>query len=391
MQHWISRSLLGGALGLSIAACGEDAPIVGDVEDVGSVEQAATSLDSPNGFWAQSWAGAWGSDGPNFVGDLDGDGKQDLAVGNWRTQTLSIFRNLATPGVINAGSLAAPLDLPMGNNPHTIAFSDLDGDARLDIALVGELNSYMSIFKNLSSPGTLDGSSFGPRIDFASGWNAIGIAAGDLDGDSRPDLVFANAYDDNLTVYRNLTILEPNDPPVAHATASPAVDFLSNGSTYVILAQNGQARVVLDGTGSIDPDGDALSYEWSRDGFIFSTNATQVMFATLGTYHLTLTVSDGFAANSTTIIVDVIESSAAVEALIALVDESTLPRRSKRPIIAALKTAAAALADDRQSAIHHLEAARAKIERQIAPDNPDLAALLNAALQDIIDAFLAPQ
>jgi hypothetical protein len=44
------------------------------------------------------------------------------------------------------------------------------------------------------------------RVDFSSGYNAAGVAIGDVDGDGRPDLVFANTYDGTLSVYRNLSV-----------------------------------------------------------------------------------------------------------------------------------------------------------------------------------------
>lgn len=323
-------------------------------------------------------------------GDLDGDGKSDIAIGNWRTRTLSLFHNTAFPGTITLGSLAAPVDFAMGNNPHTIAFSDLDGDAGPDIVVVGELNSYMSVFKNLSSPGMLHHSSFGPRVDFASGWNAVGVAAGDLDGDSRPDLVFANAYDDNLTIYHNQTIIPPNAPPVARATASPAVDFLSEGSTFVIIAPlHGHALVVFDGAASSDPDGDPLTYAWSANGAVFASGAVRSNLLAIGAYSIALTVSDGLATDIANITVEVIDAASAVEALIVIIEQSNLPRRSKRPIIASLKAAALALAQDRTVGLNQLQSTQAKIERQIAPDDPALAALLNDAIQQIIDALSA--
>ena len=34
-----------------------------------------------NGFAMQRWTGAWGSDGPIFTGDLNGDRKTDVFIG----------------------------------------------------------------------------------------------------------------------------------------------------------------------------------------------------------------------------------------------------------------------------------------------------------------------
>ena len=47
------------------------------------------------------------------------------------------------------------------------------------------------------------GSSLAPRIDFATGYNAWGVAIGDLDGGGRPDIVFANSYDNTISIYQN--------------------------------------------------------------------------------------------------------------------------------------------------------------------------------------------
>ena len=78
-------------------------------------------------------------------------------------------------------------------------------DGKPDLGVVGELNSYMAIFQNTSTPGSFTVNSFAPRVDFGTGWNAWGVASGDLDGDGRPDVVFGNYYDNNIQIYQNQT------------------------------------------------------------------------------------------------------------------------------------------------------------------------------------------
>jgi hypothetical protein len=328
-------------------------------------------------------------------GDLDGDGKSDIAIANWQTHTLSLFRNVGSPGSITLSSLAAPVDFAMGNNPHTIALSDLDGDSRPDIVLVGELNSYMSIFKNVSSAGTLNAFSFRPRVDFPSGWNAVGVAAGDLDGDSRPDLVFANAYDDNITIYHNWTILPPNRPPTAYAIAGPPLEFLSTEEHVVVLATiPSGGGVILDGSLSSDPDGDELTWQWWEGGVVFATGQVVSNILAVGNHEITLAVSDGLAGDTTTITVQVITPARAVQALIVFLDESSVSRRSKRPIIAALEAAAEALEryhrqGDIAPPLNHFQTAQRLLEQFLVEEDPDLAVFLNGAIQEIINTLSA--
>src|SRR5262249_49675087 len=64
--------------------------------------------------------------------------------------------------------------------------------------------------------------------------------------------------------------------PTAVAKASPNAQLLPGQTeTIVIAANNSNACVTLDGTMSSDPDGDALTYLWTVDGFKVSMDSGQ--------------------------------------------------------------------------------------------------------------------
>ncbi len=149
---------------------------------------------------------ATGSD-PFFVvvKDLDGDGKVDLAVVNNTSNTVSVLRNTSTIGVINASSFAPKVDFATGLGPITVAVADLDGDGKLEIVAVnhgGGVNT-VSVLYNTTIVGVINASSFAAKVDFATGIGPWTVAIGDLDGDTKPDLAVANINTDNVSVLRN--------------------------------------------------------------------------------------------------------------------------------------------------------------------------------------------
>jgi len=139
------------------------------------------------------------------IGDVDGDGKADLLAGSWRVgRMLSIYRNISRPGVLSPDSFAARVDFPADGCVNDMALGDLNGDGRPDIALATEMPNHISVFQNLSTPGVITTNSLGRRLDFISGFDPAGIVIIDLDGDQRPDLAFGNYYSGTITIYRNV-------------------------------------------------------------------------------------------------------------------------------------------------------------------------------------------
>jgi PKD repeat protein len=101
------------------------------------------------------------------------------------------------------------------------------------------------------------------------------------------DLFYANFEGGQV---RRIQWLGGNNPPVAVASANPT-------SGPAPLA------VQFTGSGSSDPDGDALSYAWDLDGDGAHDDSTAAnpsfTYATAGTYQVTLRVTDARGASST--------------------------------------------------------------------------------------------
>ena len=113
-------------------------------------------------------------------------------------------------------------------------------------------------------------------------------AAGPVDLESGPDgdLFYVSLNGD--TVHR-ITYSATNQPPVADAKATPTY-----GDTPL--------SVDFDGTGSTDPEGDSITYEWdfTGDGTVDATGAaTSHIYQEAGEFDATLAVTDAQGARDT--------------------------------------------------------------------------------------------
>lgn len=125
--------------------------------------------------------------------DINGDGKLDLLTANYGasltpgTQGLSVLIQGATPG-----TFLPPVHYTTGYRSTALAVGDLNGDGKLDVAvansgLPGDPGS-VSVF--LQDPATA-GALLAPT-NYRGAWGPMGVAIGDMNGDGRPDLVLAD-------------------------------------------------------------------------------------------------------------------------------------------------------------------------------------------------------
>ena len=78
-----------------------------------------------------------------------------MAVVNTTSNTVSVLRNTTA----SAGSIsyAAKVDYATGSEPRSVSIGDLDGDGKADLAVANEGSSTVSVFRNTStSPGTIN-------------------------------------------------------------------------------------------------------------------------------------------------------------------------------------------------------------------------------------------
>ena len=141
------------------------------------------------------------------LGDLDGDGKPDLAIANTNSYTVSVLSNTATSGSIVPGSFAPKVDFTSGSGSQSVALGDLDGDGKPDLAVANLSSNMVSVYRNVSTSGSIGSGSFATKVDFTTGTGPVSVALGDLDGDGRPDLAIANYYSDAVSVLRNRDII----------------------------------------------------------------------------------------------------------------------------------------------------------------------------------------
>ncbi|MBS1567216.1 MAG: VCBS repeat-containing protein, partial [Bacteroidetes bacterium] len=192
------------------------------------------------------------------VGDYDGDGKNDIAVTNFDTASninlLSVFRNTSTPGTL---SFATSIDIPTGTWPVSCATGDLNGDGKPDIAVSNSgpdayNNRTFSVFGNNCSPGTIG---FSPPISYTAPYHATGrILVADVNNDGRPDVLLTITFagQDRIYIYRNrvnepsYTSVSPERGGAGSVIVIKGIGFTSTSSVTFGGKQAASFTVVSD-------------------------------------------------------------------------------------------------------------------------------------------------
>jgi hypothetical protein len=114
------------------------------------------------------------------VGDLNSDGRLDIATANLVANTVSVLLRTG------AGSFAPKTDYPTGAGPRSVAIADLNRDGRPDLVTANGNDSTVSVLLGTGAGG------FAPQSHYPAGEVPLSVAIGDLNADGHPDLAVVN-------------------------------------------------------------------------------------------------------------------------------------------------------------------------------------------------------
>jgi hypothetical protein len=112
---------------------------------------------------------------------------------------------ITLPG--GGAAFAPPQSFETGWGPFSVAAGDLNGDGKADLVVANAFdyeNYSVSVLMNTTAPGAAV-ASFADQITFPTGARPVSVALGDLDGDGKLDIVVSNGFDNTVSVLMNTT------------------------------------------------------------------------------------------------------------------------------------------------------------------------------------------
>ncbi len=190
-----------------------------------AVTAACLLVGTPRASAAPSWTALHFAIGAGFqhtlaVGDLNGDGKLDVATPNSVSSAVTVLLGNGD------GTLAMYHAYPVFGDPQDVQMADLTGDGNLDLATPDYDGSGVTVLRGLG-----DGT-FAPRVAYPVGAGLVSLATADLDGDTRLELVVSKESGDKVAVL----------PSLAGGGFGPAVEVASGATPHQIATTMSPSR-----------------------------------------------------------------------------------------------------------------------------------------------------
>ncbi len=177
------------------------------------------------------------------IGDLDGDRRPEIVVAEYAHDgNLAVLRNNTFLGAITSNSFRLT-NFGAGTYLWGVGIGDLNGDGKPDLAVTAETGPSLAALLNISSSNS-------PAFT-AAGFGTVAIpscvAVGDLDADGRPDIV-VGGLDGTISVFKNTVAFANIHPRVGITNPFDGLSFsapanLSLGATVSVSAASSLSRI----------------------------------------------------------------------------------------------------------------------------------------------------
>jgi FG-GAP-like repeat/Putative Ig domain/Bacterial Ig-like domain/FG-GAP repeat len=182
------------------------------------------------------------------VADLNGDGHPDLIVANAGSSYVSVLLGNGN------GTFQSAVDYGTGSRPESVAVADVNGDGIPDLIVANVNTSYVSVLL-----GNGDGT-FQPAANYTADSHPRSVAVADLNGDGHPDIIVANQSGNDVSVLLNNgngTFQSPVNYNVGSEPQSVALaDVNGDGHLDIVAANYGSNNVSVllgNGNGTFQP------------------------------------------------------------------------------------------------------------------------------------------
>ena len=184
------------------------------------------------------------------VGDINNDGKPDLLILGSSDNSLYLYQNTSAAGTLSASSFSLQSKTYCGKGPQDVKAGDLDGDGKPDVAIINRSDSTACIFKNIYNNSSPSAAWLDKKIQLNLGPVPYELQIADLNNDGLPDLLISNNNTATVTLIKNkpadipvITVFSPRQAAAGSVVTITGKNFTSSTSNVLVHFGSRPAQV----------------------------------------------------------------------------------------------------------------------------------------------------